>query len=324
MRSEIALLFLAALVGCSDKSPSGTDSGDTDTQDSDTDSGGDSDTSAEIPVWSQVRIETSNTLTGLFPTSDGNVAVVAEGGKAWLRNSGAWSSIAAETDNEDFNDVWGTGAAASLQLTAVGNVGIVDSYDASTGSWTMEDLGTANLLAVDGPGIANLFAVGWGGIYTNASGAWEYVDAATGRRLNDVYWDGTTGMAVGEDGDYAVYTEGTWVDNAIDARKTLYAVSASGPENIWAVGAEGAMYKWDGSQWKAQEAPTDGSIWDVCVVSDTEVYIVGNNGAAYNFDGTTWTKLPTGVTNNLYGVDSVGDGTVWAIGNRGMVLEYNR
>lgn len=322
MRSEIALLFLAALAGCADKSTPDTGTGDSDTQD--TDSGGDSDTGEEIPVWSQIRIETSNTLTGTYPTSDGGLVVVAEGGKAWLRTSGAWSSIAAETDNEDFNDVWGTGASTSLLLTAVGNVGIVDNYDSTTGSWTLEDLGTANLLSVDGPGIANLYAVGWGGIYTNASGAWEYVDAATGRRLNDVYWDGTVGMAVGEEGDYAVYVEGTWVDNAIDARKTLYAVSASSAENIWAVGAEGAMYKWDGSQWKAQEAPTDGSIWDICVISDTEIYIVGNNGAAYVYNGTEWSSLPTGVTNNLYGVDSAGDGNVWAIGNRGMVLQYTR
>lgn len=320
MRSEFALLFLAALAACTDKNPSGTDSGDTDTQDTDTGEG-DSDSTAEIPVWEQIRIETSNTLTGMYATGDG-LAVVAEGGKAWLRVGGAWSSIAAETDNEDLNDVWGTGDSTSLQLKAVGNVGIVGTFE--SGAWTLEDLGTANLLAVDGPATANLFAVGWGGIYSNATGAWEYQDAATGRRFNDIYWDGTTGMAVGEDGDYAVYTDGNWVDSALDSRKTLYAVSGTSPTNVWAVGAEGALFKWDGSAWFAQDAPTTGSIWDIWVGSETELYIVGNNGSAYMFDGTSWTDLPTGVTNNLYGVTSAGDGTVWATGNRGMVLQYTK
>ena len=321
MRSELPLLFFVALAACTDKSTPGTDSGDTDTDTDTNTETGDSDTSEQIPVWQQIRIESSNTLTGMYPTGDG-LAVVAEGGKAWLRVSGAWSSIAADTDNEDFNDVWGTGNSTTLQLKAVGNVGLVGTFEEN--AWSLDDLGTANLLAVDGPAVANLYAVGWGGIYGNSTGTWEYQDVATGRRFNDVYWDGTTGMAVGEDGDYAIFNGETWVDDALDSRRTLYAVSGTSPTNIWAVGAEGALFKWDGSAWAAQDAPTDGSIWDVWVASETEIYIVGNNGSAFTFDGTTWTNLPTGVTNNLYGVAGAGDGTVWAIGNRGMVLQYTK
>ena len=204
----------------------------------------------------------------------------------------------------------------------MGNVGLVGTFEEN--AWSLDDLGTANLLAVDGPAVANLYAVGWGGIYGISTGTWEYQDVATGRRFNDVYCDGTTGMAVGEDGDYAIFNGETWVDDALDSRRTLYAVSGTSPTNIWAVGAEGALFKWDGSAWAAQDAPTDGSIWDVWVASETEIYIVGNNGSAFTFDGTTWTNLPTGVTNNLYGVAGAGDGTVWAIGNRGMVLQYTK
>ena len=113
MRSELPLLFFVALAACTDKSTPGTDSGDTDTDTDTNTETGDSDTSEQIPVWQQIRIESSNTLTGMYPTGDG-LAVVAEGGKAWLRVSGAWSSIAADTDNEDFNDVWGTGNSTTL------------------------------------------------------------------------------------------------------------------------------------------------------------------------------------------------------------------
>ena len=62
-------------------------------------------------------------------------------------------------------------------------LGLVGTFEEN--AWTLDDLGTANLLAVDGPVVANLYAVGWGGIYGNSTGTWEYQDVATGRRFND-------------------------------------------------------------------------------------------------------------------------------------------
>lgn len=319
MRATLLLLSLSALIACNDKDTGGQETGDTQPQD--TDSGNtDTDTGEAPPVWTEVRIETSNTLTGLYATPTGAVAVVSQGGKSWLRNSDSWASMSLDTDGEDLNDLWGSGADASLTLTAVGNIGIIASY--SGGSWTTEDIGTPNLLAVDGASASDMVSVGWGGVYANKSGAWEYQDVATGRRFNDIYYDGTAGMAVGEDGDYAIFTGETWVDDALDSRRTLYAVAGTSATDIWAVGVEGTVLHWEGDQWTAVEPPAETSLWDVWVASSTEVYVVGSNGGAWVWNGEEWTTLPTGVDNNLYGIDSAGDGTVWAIGNRGMVLQY--
>ncbi len=320
MRSILLFLSLTALVACSEKDTGGQETGDTQPQD--TDSGTtDTDTGEAPPVWTEVRIETSNTLTGLYATPTGGVAVVSQGGKAWLRSSDSWASMSLDTDGEDLNDLWGSGTDASLTLSAVGNVGLISSF--TGGAWTTEDIGTANLLAVDGAASSSLLAVGWGGVYANASGAWTYTDVATGRRFNDVWFDGTNAMAIGEDGDYAFLANDTWIDDALDSRRTLYGVHGTSNTDLWAVGEEGTVLRWDGEAWAAVESPTDTSLWDVYVASSTEVYVVGNNGEAWLYDGAEWTALPTGVTNNLYGVDGAGDGNVWAIGNRGMVLQYS-
>jgi len=318
MRTCLPFLSFLVLAACSDK---GGNPHTGDTQNQDTDSGNqDTDTGEEIPVWTEHRIESSNTLTGLYPSAT-SVVVVAQGGKAWIYLDDAWSSMSLDTDGEDVNDVWGSGNGADVSLVAVGNVGTVAEY--ASGTWTLTDIGTANLLAIDGPASGNLLSVGWGGVFSNVSGAWSYQDVATGRRFNDVWWDGTDGMAVGEDGDFAVYANENWADDALDSRRTLYGVDGRASDDIWAVGEKGAIYHWDGSQWTSVESPTSVSLWDVWESSETEVYVVGNNGEAWVYNGTDWTKLPTGVENNLYGVGSYGDGTVWAIGNRGMVISYD-
>lgn len=324
MRPFFSLLAVLAVTACTDKTPA-TDSGDTQPQDTDTDTQ-DTDTGEAPPVWEELRIETSNTLTGLYPTGSGLV-VVSQGGKAWLRSSGAWSSMDLDTDGEDLNDLWGSGGESDLSMVAVGNAGVIATY--TSGVWTTEDIGTANLLAVDGPSADNLLAVGWGGVFaytgpgdTGESG-WQYQDVAVGRRFNDIWWDGSAAMAVGEDGDFVVYNGETWADDALSGRETLYAIHGTASNDLWAVGEDGASFHWDGSAWTANGPETENSLWGVWAASATEVYVVGNNGGAWVYNGTEWSELPTGVDNNLFGVDSTGNGNVWAIGNRGMVIQYS-
>lgn len=315
MRTNLLLLSFTALAACSDKDTGGQETGDTQPQETDTE---DTDTGEAPAVWTEQRIETNLTLTGLYVTPTDDVIVVSQEGKAWYRSGDTWAAMTIDTDGEDLNDLWGSGTDASLALAAVGNAGMTGAY--SGGTWTVADIGTASLLAVDGPSATDLIAVGWGGVFSNASGTFEYSDVATGRRLNDIWYDGSSAMAVGEDGDFAVLANDNWADDTLDSGRTLYGVHGLAADDIWTVGEEGSVYHWDGSQWHAVEAPADVSLWDVYEVSPTEVYVVGNNGGAWVYDGSAWTTLPTGVSNNLYGVNGADTGSIWAIGNRGMAI----
>ena len=318
MIARSPLVLLGLLAACSDKT-SGTDTGTPPADDSAATDDSD-ETADETPVWTSVRIETSSTLKGLYPMA-ASVVVVGEEGGAWFRQSDAWAPNSVETDGENLNDVWGAGSSgdSNLQLVAVGNVGVVATY--SGGEWTVGDVGTANFEAVDGPASANLLAVGWGGVFSNSSGTFEYTDVASGR-YNDVWWNGTAAMAVGEDGDYAVYQNDNWADDALPSRKTLYGVTGTAADDVWAVGEGGLVAHWDGSVWTEQEAFTDASLWDVWAASASDVDAVGNNGEAWRYDGASWSALPTGVDNNLYAVHGVSAVNMWVTGNRGMAMQY--
>lgn len=315
MRLLLSLLPLSALLACSDKSSTTDDSGDSTPVDSD--SGAD-DTSVDVtPVWTDVRVETSSTITGAYASGAG-FYVVSQGGHSWVRSEGSWTVIPVDTDDEDLNDVWGAGVDDSLEMVTVGDVGIIGTWVSS--AWSLEDIGTANLEAIDGVSSSDLIAVGWGGIFRNVSGTWEFVNSATERRFNDVWYDGTVAMGVGEDGDWAFYDGAGWDSDAISSRVSLYGVSGTSASNVWAVGAEGLVIHWTGTAWEEVERPTTASLWGV-LATESLTYVVGSNGEAYSWDGTEWTSLPTGVDNILYRVTGAGNGVVWAVGNRGMVLQ---
>lgn len=308
------------LLGCTDK-PADTSVGTDDSSEPEDDSGdGDSDVD-DTPVWEEARIEVSYTLTGVYPSGAG-LYVVAQEGHSYVRSSGAWTAVSIDTDGEDLNDLWGSGADATLEMVAVGNAGNIATW--TEGAWVVQDIGTANLEAVDGPASTNLLAVGWGGVFSNATGAWEYQDVVADVRMNDVWFDGSTGMAVGEDGGFAYYTGGIWTEDALASRVNLYSVSGLGAADIWAVGEDGVVLHWTGTTWEEIEPPTNVSLWAVEAISATEVYVVGNNGTAYVYDGATWTSLPTGVDNNLYRMAMGSSGVLWASGNRGMVVGYRK
>lgn len=333
MRPTLALVpvFLLSVAACSGTTKDTSDSS------TDTDTGGeDTDTAVEeVAVWEEERVETSYTLTGLYATPDA-VYAVSQGGHSWVRSDGEWSGITTETDDNDLNDLWGTGVEAGIKMVAVGNGGVIATWpnpENDQPEWGMQDVGTANLNAIDGPAEDNLIAVGWGGVFANSSGTWEYQDVATGRRFNDVWYDGTSVMAVGEKGDFAVYNLDTWADDALPTQNTFYAVDGVSFDDLWAVGDAGLVAHWDGSSWTEQSITVPGedtesetvgsSLWGVYVVSATEVYAVGNNGSSFVYDGSTWSTLVTGVDNNLYAIDGTSDGVLWAVGNRGMAITYD-
>src|SRR5205823_2515523 len=125
--------------------------------------------------------------------------------------------------------------------------------------------------------------------------------------------------------------------NVGSSRNKLWSVSASAPNDVWAVGYYGPQgtgqtltLHWDGSQWSVinSPSPTNSSyLFDVKAISPGNAWAVGNttNPAgsvqtlALQWNGVQWrvaTSSNTQIgTNLLYGVDAVSDGEVWAVGN---------
>jgi len=110
------------------------------------------------------------------------------------------------------------------------------------------------------------------------------------------------------------------------AYNALLDVSATGPNDVWAVGgsplgvpAQGLLLHFDGVSWSLRAGPPNFEFWasstrtGVVALSATDVWAVGDYDA-WHFDGTAWT-VPAAGAQFANDVHAAGPGTVWAVGS---------
>jgi hypothetical protein len=110
----------------------------------------------------------------------------------------------------------------------------------------------------------------------------------------------------------------------------LFAVAASSPSDIWAVGD--STIHFDGTKWTAFEAPfikgdNTSFLQGVADISATEAWAVGNvidgphtGPVIERWDGTQWSvfpsrALPPGDSANLFAITAISADDIWAVGN---------
>jgi hypothetical protein len=310
------LFLLAALAvpmsACSDKSTA-LDSGLPGEEDGDGGGGGSEEAAV---VWDDLHISSSVTLSGGFASGAGFYAI-GEDGEVYVRSEGEWRTEGVNS-NEPLNGIWGVRSGEVNYAIAVGDGGEVARLS-DVGWSTAQELNTANMEAIDSADGASFVAVGWGGAYQYVDGAWQFQNIDGNPQFNDVWTDGTTSVAVGQDGIIAISNGGDWSSENLPSRVALYGVSASTNGTIWIVGENGTVMNNASGEWEALDVGTSATLWGVEVV-DSTAFIVGNNGFAVRHDGEKATELPTGVDNNLYDITASGSGVIWAVGNRGATL----
>lgn len=133
---------------------------------------------------------------------------------------------------------------------------------------------------------------------------------------------------------------GAWTETKppVGADAELMGISASSPDDVWAVGnirQAGLLLHWDGSRWTRMDLVDPGTrFWhlsDVEAVSPMDVWVVGSTATGHSggplvehWDGTEWSIVPsegvpvsplTGLPYaGLQGVSSDGSGSIWAVG----------
>ncbi len=138
-------------------------------------------------------------------------------------------------------------------------------------------------------------------------------DGIAGYRCHNVgschWWSGDTGppaffdniYGVGFINDtrgYAVTTRtgggriirwdtGTW-STLINTGSTMYGIDMYNSTLGFAVGASGAIMKWNGVAWSADVSPVGSTLRSVFIVNKTLAYAVGDTGRVLSWDGSTW------------------------------------
>lgn len=286
------------------------------------DTAGEIDDTIEVVVWDDRRHSTSVTFQDAHAVG-GDLVVVTTEGQTWRYTADAWTNLPLDIDEEDLNGIWGEGGVDNLKMVGVGAAGIIIEWNGST--WEAETESTALFQAVDGGNANDLIAVGGAGPWRNVSGEWVGDPELGHEKFSDVWYDGTTGLAVGDDGKIAWLIDGEWTLDEIDVDADLYGVSGVDYNDIWVAGAHGTLLRWNGTAWQSIDLDTNANMWSVWAPSAASnlAFVVGANGEAYKVQGGVVEELHTGVDNILYSVTGTNETNVWATGGRGVALHYN-
>jgi len=106
----------------------------------------------------------------------------------------------------------------------------------------------------------------------------------------------------------------------------LSGVWTSSNADVFAVGSNGSVFRYDGSSWTEIDTVATAWLRDVWGSSATDVFAVGDNGTILHYDGNaenSWTEMDSGMTEHLEGVWGSSATDVFAVGDNGSILHYD-
>lgn len=139
-------------------------------------------------------------------------------------------------------------------------------------------------------------------------------------------WVGSDGSAVlvGDSETVMHYDPGS---DAWASRRALpggwNAVWGSARDDVFAVGFDGAIAHFDGTDWSRQPSGTTSRLDAVWGTARDHVVAVGVDGTIVQYDGAAWSVVPSGVTVPLYAVWGSTANDMLAAGRNGTMLRFD-
>ena len=211
------------------------------------------------------------------------------------------------------NDVlWGVWCDGPGHALVVGDGGAI--YRLSVGAWRREDSGIREPLhAVAGFGDDAAGRGATGKTTGDAAGKITGTAAvAVGWMGVVVHWDGTAWHRRGG----GIVDPLTRRFSRIRANIPLFGLWASSPDDVWAVGDEGRVCRFDGSAWHEVDCPTDAHLRAVLRRPDGTLMVAGVQGTVLICRDGVWSPMATGTSSHLTALHAEADGSVYAAGGR--------
>jgi len=246
-------------------------------------------------------------LVGCGPDDDGGKDSGAEPAP-----QGTWAEAFDASTVTALSGVWGSGPDDVYMVGGDATTGEVWHYDGAEWSKDTTVPVTDLLVWVFGFGPDDVWAVGEGGaVIRKTAAGWEQLDAGTteplwgvwGASANDVWIVG--GSPEGDAPTLLHWDGSAFTPHVLDAAQNdrnavaVFKVWGIGGRTF-AVGQDGLIIEFDGSQWVQMSAGADAnddfvSLWGT---SSDHIVAVGGRASARiaTFDGSTWTtSAPTGI-----------------------------
>ncbi|MCP4445938.1 MAG: hypothetical protein GY811_11420 [Myxococcales bacterium] len=184
-----------------------------------------------------------------------------------------------------------------------------------------------------------LLAVGQNGtIFRRNAEGWHQDEVPPEMEDADLYgvWGMPDGTAVAVGGGLSSPSEtsvilhfdgSTWsrVDTSAINAKTLHNVWASGPEDYWAVGDNGAIAHFDGVEWRPSATRVEDSLYGIHGTGPQDVYAVGGSsrGLVLRWNGSSWLQFDE-PSHALRSVWTAPNAPLFVAGYSGYVARYGR
>ncbi len=237
----------------------------------------------------------ANDLVAVHGSSADNVWSVGLQGKILKYDGANWADVSSPV-TLDWADVW---AGEVNKTVVVGAQGVIIRNDGEQWSEMVNPHA--------GTGITTIWGNSWDDLYAGGNG---FI----------IHYDGNE--------------EGAWTSHASTfAVQTWRGVCGSGPDNVFVVGAGGAIIRWDGKKWGGvpmePDQPGDAEnppepITDLfygCWALDGDsAWAVGENGRVVELDGGQFKKSDNPIPVSLRKVYAPKKNLVFAVGIEGLIL----
>lgn len=104
--------------------------------------------------------------------------------------------------------------------------------------------------------------------------------------------------------------------------KPLRAIDMLDETNGWAVGNEGLIMRWNGTNWSTEPSPTNHNLLAISMNTPTDGWAVGTS-VILHWDGITWTDIANPSSEALRSINMVSNNLGWATGDAGRIIRWN-
>lgn len=240
-------------------------------------------------AWSTMTAPTTANLVGISGVSESLIFAVGEDGSI-LRYDGAnWTTVASPATSY-LTGIWMANASLGY---AVGGDGLL-KFNGST--WAIDGSfgGPSPSRAIWGSSPSNIVVVGDGGSMRRFDGtSWSTVTQRTGTSLTTLTGAGSTSFAFGD--GVAVQQSGA-TSSLLFSAPGLTSVWGVDPNTAFAVGGDGAIWRYGNGAWQLQPTGALTSFTDVWAASATQALAIGRHpvsgvAESFRFDGTNWQRV---------------------------------
>ncbi|MBU0664413.1 MAG: hypothetical protein KJ990_07720 [Proteobacteria bacterium] len=116
-------------------------------------------------------------------------------------------------------------------------------------------------------------------------------------------------------------THKNWTTTHILPGTSLNGIWGSSNKNVFVVGAEGSILRYNGKTWSEMVSGTSTIFYGIWGSSTENVYAVGENGLVLHFDGHNWSPVQGIVQDSLRDTWGSSASNVYSVGRNGSIIE---